>query len=242
MNLLSLQSWLQCVGQVLLDDARRFYTRRNLVSLGIGFLVGAILANSPLDSWLEDAYQRNVHSETKAAANCQWITKQIGDRYVVVIAPIAAMTVGALAPANPAAAVMGFWGAQFTRAFIVATPVTYGATWLLGGDRPKNGNGSAWQPWRWVQKGISGHSMAGAISFLVMAGMTSNPCSQAALYVCSGLTAWSRVDSQAHYPSQVFLGWWLAYLGVRAVKSARQRTEIRGQRSEVGHQRSESKP
>ena len=221
MNLRPLQFWLRRVGHVLLDDARRFYARGNLARLAVGVLLGAVLANSPFDSWPEDAYHRNVHSETKAAANGQWIAKQIGDRYVVVIAPITAMAAGLLVPASPVAAAVGSWGAQFTRVFIVATPVTYGGTWLLGGDRPKNGNGSAWQPRRWVQKGISGHAMAGAIPFLVMAGMTSNPYGQAALYVCSGLTAWSRVDSQSHYPSQVFLGWWLAYLGVRAVRAGK---------------------
>jgi len=74
---------------------------------------------------------------------------------------LAAMSVGVLAPANPAAAVVGSWGVQFTRTFLVAAPVTYGGTWFLGGDRPKNGNGSHWQPWRKKQYGISGHAMAG---------------------------------------------------------------------------------
>jgi len=103
----------------------------------------------------------------------------------------------------------------------VAAPVTYGGSWLLGGDRPKNGNGSAWQPQRRVEKGISGHAMAGAIPFLVVAGMSSNPVTQTMCYVCSGLTAWSRVDSRSHYPSQVLLGWWLAFLGMRVVRKAR---------------------
>jgi hypothetical protein len=109
----------------------------------------------------------------------------------------------------------------YLRAFAAAAPLTYGGVWLLGGDRPKEGHGSAWQPWRGKQKGISGHSMAGALPFLVMAGMTSNPYGQAACYLCSGLTAWSRLDSQSHYPSQVFLGWWLSFLAVRVVRRAR---------------------
>jgi membrane-associated phospholipid phosphatase len=148
-------------------------------------------------------------------------TKQIGDRYVVVLAPIAAMAIGVLAPAHPATAAIGLWGTQFTRTFLAAAPMAYGTTWLLGGDRPKNGHGSHWQPWRGKQYGISGHAMAGSISFLVLAGMSTNPMMQTLCYVGSGLTAWSRVDSRSHYPSQVLLGWWLSFLAMRLVRKRR---------------------
>jgi membrane-associated phospholipid phosphatase len=216
-----LRKWPLLAWQVLLGDVRRFYSRRNLVRLGIGFLVGGILANTPLDSWMEASYRNHVHSETRTAKSVRWVTKQMGDRYVVIVAPVAALAIGALAPANPAAAVVGTWGGQFTRTFLVASPVTYGATWLLGGDRPKNGTGSQWQPWRKKQYGISGHAMAGAIPFLVMAGMSSHPATQTIFYICSGLTAWSRVDSRSHFPSQVLLGWWLSFLAMRTVRASR---------------------
>ncbi len=213
--------WLLRVWQVLWDDLCRFYSRRNLLRLGLGFLIGAILANTPLDQWLEEAYRTHVHSETQTAKAVLQATKKIGDRSVVILAPVAAMSIGLLAPVNPAAATVGAWGIQFARTFLVAAPVTYGASWALGGDRPKNQNGSQWQPWRGKQYGISGHAMAGAIPFLVMASMSSNPVTQTVLYACSGLTAWSRVDSQSHYPSQILLGWWLSFLGLRVVKAAR---------------------
>jgi membrane-associated phospholipid phosphatase len=216
-----LRKWLLLVWQVLLEDARRFYSRRNLVRLGIGFLVGGILANTPLDSWMEASYREHLHSETRTAKGIRWAAKQVGDRYVVIGAPVAALAIGALAPANPAAAVVGTWGGQFTRTFLVASPMAYGATWLLGGDRPKNGAGSQWRPWRWKQYGISGHAMAGAVPFLVMAGMSSHPATQTIFYCCSGLAAWSRVDSRSHYPSQILLGWWLSFLGMRAVRAGR---------------------
>ena len=206
------------IWHVLWGDVQRFYSRRNLVRLAVGFAIGAMLANSPADQWLDDAYLHNCHSESRPAAKFQWFAKQLGDRYVVILAPLATMGIGVLAPANPVAAAVGAWGLQFSRTFLVAAPVTYGATWALGGDRPKNGNGSHWQPWRRKQYGISGHAMAGAIPFVVMAGMTANPVAQTALYACSGLTAWSRIDCQAHYPSQVLLGWWLTFLGMRVVR------------------------
>jgi len=215
-----LKSWFLRIWHVLWGDVLRFYAPRNLARLAIGFVIGAFIANTPLDQWLEDAYRNNLHSESKTAARVQWFAKQLGDRHVAIIAPIATMAIGVLAPVNPAAAVAGSWGVQFSRTFLVSAPVTYGVSWALGGDRPKNGNGSQWRPWRGKQYGISGHAMAGAIPFLVAAGMTANPVAQTTLYVCSGLTAWSRVDSQSHYPSQVLLGWWLAFLGMRLVKKS----------------------
>jgi membrane-associated phospholipid phosphatase len=209
------------IWQILLDDIRRFYAWRNLVRLGVGLLVGALLANLPLDAWLEQAYRGQVHSKSKAAKTFHWVTKQFGDKRVVVLAPVTAMAIGVLAPANPAAAVVGAWGTQMSRTLLVASPVTFGGTWLLGGSRPKEGRGSGWHPLQ-DENGISGHAMAGAVPFLIMAGMTANPVAQTVLYACSGLTACSRVDSRSHYPSQVLLGWWLAFLGMRVVKTQKQ--------------------
>lgn len=215
------KAWLLRLWQVLWDDFRNFYTRRNLGRLALGFLVGAILANTPLDQWLADAYQANLHSNSRAATAFQNGTKGLGDRDVVILAPIVAMTVGVLAPAHPATAAIGLWGSQFTRTFLAAAPMAYGASWLLGGDRPKNDQGSHWQPWRGKPCGISGHAMAGSISFLVLAGMSTNPIVQTLCYAGSGLTAWSRVDSQSHYPSQVLLGWWLSFLAMRLIRKRR---------------------
>jgi hypothetical protein len=210
--------WLTRLWLVLWGDIRAFYAPRNLVRLGLGFLLGALLANTPLDQWLFDTYQEQLHATTPAAATCQKAAKQIGERETVILAPLAAMGLGLLAPAHPATAAIGLWGTQFTRTFLAAAPLAYGATWLLGGDRPKNNQGSHWQPWRGKQYGISGHAMAGSISFLVVAGMSANPVVQTVCYAGSGLCAWSRLDSRSHYPSQLLLGWWLSFLAMRIVR------------------------
>lgn len=207
--------------RVVCGDLRGLYTGRSLLRVLAGFLAGGILANTPLDQWLEDAYRTHVHADSRTARTCQWIAKQVGDRYVVIGAPVAAMAAGWLAPASSAAAAAGSWGAQFARTFVAAAPAAYDGTWLLGGDRPKKNHGSAWQPWRWVEKGVSGHAMAGAIPFLVAAGMTANPAARAVLYAGSGAAAWSRLDSRSHYPSQIFLGWWCSFMALCAVRRRR---------------------
>ena len=169
---LSPRNFLRRTWQVVLDDARRFYSRRNLVRLAIGLLVGCILANSPLDQWLENAYRQHLHSDAKGAAQFHKVTKLFGDRRVVIIVPVTAMAIGTLAPPNPATLAIGAWGSQMARALVVGAPVTFGGVWLLGGDRPKEGNVSGWHPLRKQDHGISPSQQA-ADRDLLPAGMLS---------------------------------------------------------------------
>ncbi len=47
--------------------------------------------------------------------------------------------------------------------------------------------------------------------------MVENPWAKGGLYVCSTFCGLSRMDANAHYPSQVFLGWSLAFASSMAV-------------------------
>jgi hypothetical protein len=62
----------------------------------------------------------------------------------------------------------------------------------------------------------------GAIPFLAAAEMVENPLAKGTLYVCSTFVGFSRMTDNAHYPSQVFLGWYLAWASSMAVS----RTEV----------------
>ena len=55
--------------------------------------------------------------------------------------------------------------------------------------------------------------------------MADNLFLKAALYTASTLVPWERVNYDAHYLSQVCLGWWMGYLAVRACRSHRLRVE-----------------
>ena len=52
--------------------------------------------------------------------------------------------------------------------------------------------------------------------------MVENPWAKGGLYVCSTFVGFSRMTDNAHYPSQVFLGWYLAFASSVAVS----RTEM----------------
>lgn len=60
----------------------------------------------------------------------------------------------------------------------------------------------------------------GAIPFLSAAMMTEDPYLRATFYVASTLPGLSRIADDDHYPSQVLLGWWIAYLAASAVDGA----------------------
>ncbi len=53
--------------------------------------------------------------------------------------------------------------------------------------------------------------------FIDAAKMTDNCWLKTGLYACSVLPAWSRINDDAHFPSQAFLGWWMAYCAATAV-------------------------
>jgi hypothetical protein len=86
---------------------------------------------------------------------------------------------------------------------------------VTGGSRPSEGE-SYWRPFN-GDNGVSGHAFLGGVPFLTAARMTDDPYIKGALYFFSALPALSRINDDKHYASQAFLGWYLAWLSVRAV-------------------------
>ena len=71
--------------------------------------------------------------------------------------------------------------------------------------------GSDWHPFK-DSHGVSGHTFVGAVPFLVMAGMVDqNIWLKSFLYAASTAAGISRINDNAHYLSQVALGWYLAW-------------------------------
>ena len=123
---------------------------------------------------------------------------------------------------SPAADGIGEWGDRSLRTFAVGAPLMFLTQRLTGGGRPGNapyGNGphaSHWAPGV-HDHGVSGHSFMGAIPFLSVARMSDNPWVKGTMYTASTLPALSRINDDAHFASQAFLGWWLAVLASEAV-------------------------
>jgi hypothetical protein len=201
-------------GHKVWDDYRNFYACENLVCLSAAFGAGALMANTGFDDTMQAAWQRGVTPTGLGTffSGC----KDIGEgRYLLPIAGAAAAT-GLVFEGGVVGDAVGEWGSRSLRMFIVGAPPLYVGQWATGASRPVEPNGSKWHMFN-DNNGVSGHAFVGAIPFLAAADMVESPLLKGTLYVCSTFVGFSRMTDDAHYPSQVFLGWYLAWVSARAV-------------------------
>ena len=215
-------------GYRVLEDYRNFYSCDSLTCIAGAFGAGALMANTGFDTTMQNAWMRSVEPTTLGTffSGC----KDIGEgRYALGVFGAAAGA-GLLFEGNPAGDVIGEWGSRSLRMFVVGAPPVYLLQLATGASRPRDqaSNGSGWKFFQ-DDNGVSGHAFVGAIPFLAAADMVENPLLKGTLYVCSTFVAFSRMTDNAHYPSQVFLGWYLAWASARAVN----RTQIHFSSMEV---------
>ncbi|QDT91496.1 phosphatase PAP2 family protein [Gimesia algae] len=200
------------------SDHTNYYSKDSLTWLAGGLGVGAIMANTSIDEGIQNHFQTSVHS----ASSDDWIEtlhaqKEWGNgRYTLPIFA-AAWVAGKLFERVPLASTTGEWGERSIRAILVGTPPMLAMQYVTGASRPgETSSGSRWKPFQ-DNNGVSGHSFMGAILFLAAAKMTKKPLLKLAFYAGSTLAPLSRVNDNHHYPSQAFLGWWMAWIATNAV-------------------------
>ena len=201
-------------GYKVLEDYRNFYSCDSLVCLTAAFGAGALMANTGFDTTMQTAWQTGVEPTGLGTffSGC----KDIGEgRYALPIFGAAAAT-GLVFEGNPVGDVVGEWGSRSLRIFVVGAPPLYVLQMATGASRPAEDVGSKWHFWN-DNNGVSGHAFVGAIPFLAAAEMVESPLLKGTLYVCSTFVGFSRMTTDSHYPSQVFLGWYLAWASARAV-------------------------
>jgi PAP2 superfamily len=206
-------------GYKVVEDYRNFYSCESLVCLTAAFGAGALMANTGFDTTMQTAWQQSVTPTDLGTffSDC----KPLGEgRYALPVFGAAAIT-GIILEGNPTGDIIGEWGSRSLRMFVVGAPPLYVLQLATGASRPVDGYGSQWHMFN-DNNGVSGHAFIGAIPFLAAAEMVENPWAKGGLYVCSTFTGLSRMTDNAHYPSQVFLGWYLAFASSVAVS----RTEI----------------
>lgn len=207
----------QAVGAVA--DLRNFYSGRSLVWLAGGIGAAAAMANTGFDEhFLRDTYVDNVVLASSDEFYEQLHRpKFLGDGIYTIPAFAIAALAEPLIDDLPFGSETAQWGQRSLRTILVGGPPMLGLQWLTGGGRPdETAESSEWQPLR-DNNGVSGHSFMGAIPFISAAKMTDDIWLKAGLYAASTLPGVSRINDDAHYFSQVFLGWWLAYLAETAV-------------------------
>jgi PAP2 superfamily len=214
-------AWNCCANSKLLSDVctdyGNYYSWRTLRDFGIVFGGAAVLANTRLDQDFRNSVQDNWrNSETDNFANF-W--KTFGEGHI--FAPSYAILAGAGYLVKdfdmPLMHIAGEFGYRATRAYLVGTPPLLMMQIATGGSRPgeKNHN-STWVPFA-DDNGISGHAFIGSVPFITAAQMVDSRLLKAGFYMMSTFTAWSRINDDDHYLSQVCLGWYMGYQACRSV-------------------------
>ena len=202
------------------SDHRNFYSQQSLAVAAAAFGGGAVMAHTDADEEIRQWYQDDVRSgKTDGIAN---VATHFGDGYLVVPTLGAALLLGELADEQSHCSVVGDWADRSLRAALVGVPPLLVTQSLTGASRP--GESSAESDWIPLHdnNGVSGHAFMGAFPCITAAKMTDNSCEKAAWYFASTLPGWSRINDDAHYTSQVLLGWSLAYLACEAVDDTEQ--------------------
>ncbi|TWT71475.1 phosphatase PAP2 family protein [Crateriforma conspicua] len=209
--------------QRIKSDHRNYYDLHSFKLLAGGFLVGAAVANTQLDQEIQNHFQTSV----RGATSDDWFeglhgSKELGNgRYTLPIFA-SAWAAGAYFDETPVLVTTGRWGERSMRSFLVGASPLILAQRLTGGSRPgEKDRGARWLPFQ-DNNGVSGHAFMSSLPFINAAKMTERPWLKTAYYAASLLGPLSRVNDDDHYPSQVALGWWMAYVAATAID----RTEL----------------
>ncbi len=206
--------WWETLGNVR-HDHRNYYSWVTLRDLGLAVGLAAPLANTSLDEDFQSWYQRDVRSSGTDDFARFWKTFGEGQIFIPAFAGIA--FAGGLLEGLPLCGPAGQYAGRVTRGYLVGAPPMLLMQVLLGASRPdETAFGSRWKPFD-DSNAVSGHAFVGAMPFITAAQMTERPLLKTGFYLASTYPAFSRVNDNAHYLSQIALGWWTAWLACRAV-------------------------
>ncbi|MBI5344909.1 MAG: hypothetical protein HZB83_06185 [Deltaproteobacteria bacterium] len=178
----------------------------SLVRLGAGIGAAGLAANTDMDREVKDYFRNHLRNNPTDA-----IGKAARVPGEVFITLPAVFAVHLIVPENGAA---GVWAGRSLRALLLGGPLGVFLQRVTGASRPEEGP-SSWRPFK-DGNGLSGHAFVGTVPFITGA-MMQEGYMKVFFYGLSALPAFSRINDNAHYPSQAFLGWYLAYLSSSVV-------------------------
>ena len=185
--------------------------------MSLGLAIAAPVANTDLDGEFATWYQTRVRGARSDQIAQFWKPLGNGIYTLPVCIPLAIAHDVDFFGGHPLLNVAGDWGDRTSRAFLVGSPPMLAMQEILGESRPDSPDAhSSWRPFS-ADNGVSGHAFMGSVPFITAAQMTDEPAAKGVLYACSFMTGWSRVNDNAHYLSEVCLGWWMGYLACRSV-------------------------
>lgn len=202
------------ITDTVINDYKSFYSAKRWIRIGICFGIGAVAANTNIDSNVQSWYQNDVRSSgtDDFSKNVKWMGE---GTYLI---PLSLLTASVKFFDNESP--VGNWGEHVARAYLTGSPAVLFMQAATGASRPGETNhDSRWRPFN-DTNGVSGHAFIGAVPFLTIGKMCSNKYLKYIAYVASAATAFSRINDNDHYLSQIGLGWYMAWESVNAVFDA----------------------
>jgi hypothetical protein len=197
---------------------RRNFGRRAFLRLGGATVLAGVLVYSGADEAVEGFYACKVRSG--GTDHTARLAKFGGERFwflnwLVVAAIDAWWQSGSFSR----------WGRANFEAMVVGLPVLWTMQRGLGANRPSSDAGDPrWRPLA-ADNSASGHAFIGAVPWLNLAARCGRRPLAVTSRMASVVTGWSRLNDRRHYPSQIILGWTIAYNAVTAVETGTTTTE-----------------
>jgi membrane-associated phospholipid phosphatase len=199
---------------ILPKEQKEYYSFETLKILLPSFSVAYTLAHSFIDEDLFQFYQTKIKSPTLDPFFSIW--KLMGQHQAIVPYSFIGLYAGLMGQ-TPYGNFSKELLSRSAKAFIIGTIPLHIARACIGGSRPSNTlNGSKWSPF-FRRHGVSGHTFTGAVLWITLAQMSENSFIKGLCYLTSTLTGLSRIHDKDHYPSQVALGWVMAFVACNAV-------------------------
>jgi len=190
-----------------------YASRRTFLRLGAGLAGAALLAYSGADEAVESWHTRQVRGRTSDRVAS--LVKPPGERWWLLVW-LAVGAVDAWVRTSP----FTRWGRANFESMVVGLPTLWTLQRGLGANRPSSAVPSPrWHPLA-ADNAASGHAFIAAIPWLNLARRTDHAAVQGLARVASWVTGWSRLNDRKHYPSQVLLGWTIAWNAVEAAAAA----------------------
>ena len=215
------------------QDFRNVVRSDNLLWLGGALAVAGVSANTGLDRTIDRRWQTRI--KRPGTQDFFYIPEKIfGNGAYPLAISLGLVSLGYTRfSESKCAAPLFNWGYKNLRAYLIGSPQQIALTYALGSGRPLQGAPSRWQPFR-HNTGVSGHAFNGAVPFITAAMMVDAPLLKYSLYALSTLSGLSRIQSRMHYPSQVLMGWTIAYLSCNTVFKTDSDNERKNERVQLG--------
>ncbi len=200
-------------------DFANYYSWPTAIEMAAGFGVGAVLANTDLDSKFTDWYQTRVRSKDSTYA-ANYIRPFGEGQYTIPVAvSLALLNDTGWLDDSPTWSTVGQWGDRVARAYLVGGPPMLAMQYITGGSRPDFADAhSSWRPFS-ASNGVSGDAFMSSCMFISAADMSDQLAWKGFFYACSFIVPWERVNNNDHYLSQAALGWWMGYVACQAVNN-----------------------